>query len=351
MLENKKYKAIDLFSGAGGMSLGFQNAGFEILLAMDNDSHCSKTYKRNFKNTMLVCEDIKEISSNRIIELLNSKPGDLDVVMGGPPCQGFSSVNAKTRFIENPKNILFKQFVRVINDLKPKYFVMENVVGLTTMENGAIKKEILDSFEDIGYKVKVKVLDAVDYGVPQFRKRAFFIGNNLGLPIKFPIPSHGKDAQQTLLSTEKGLKPYATVGDALRGIEDDSNIPNHDIPNHDDKVLERMSFVPEGGTQKDIPEECKPPQRFKNTYGRLNRQNPSFTIHTRFDVASTGSLFHPIKNRALTVREGARIQSFPDDFVFEGPKSSQYRQVGNAVPPKLAEAIATVIVEILSKSN
>lgn len=348
---SKKNNVIDLFCGAGGMSLGFQNAGFEILLGSDFDGNCLSTHKRNFVNSKFIKCDVSELKGEEILSELKMKKGEIDVIIGGPPCQGFSTVNAKDRFIDNPKNKLFKEFVRIIDETKPKCFVMENVVGLTTMENGAVKQEIINSFKEIGYGVEVKVLDAVNYGVPQYRKRAFFMGNNFGANISFPKPTHGKGNGQMTLIPGKMIQPYRTVGDSLNDIKDDDSLPNHEIPIHDEVVLKRMSYVKEGGTQADIPDEHKPPQQFKNTYGRLDRKKPSYTIHTRFDVASTGSLFHPTKNRALTVREGAKLQSFPDNFVFNGLKSSRYRQVGNAVPPLLAQAIANEIIKMLEKNG
>jgi DNA (cytosine-5)-methyltransferase 1 len=351
MINNNAFTMIDLFCGAGGMSLGFQNSGFQPLLGVDFERDCEDTHNLNFKNVPFICGDISQILSDEILYVTKTKPGQVTLITGGPPCQGFSTVNGKSRFLENPKNKLFVEFVRVINDVRPKWFVMENVVGLVSMDNGKVKEAIIKAFNDIGYNVGVQILNAADYGVPQFRRRTVFIGNNCGYPIEFPNPTHGENINQLDIFSSGTLLPYVTVGSALAGITDNSNLLNHDIPVHDEIVLKRMSFVPEGGNQSHIPEEYKPPQQFKNTYGRLHRDKPSHTIHTRFDVASTGSLYHPIKNRALTVREGARIQSFPDWFQFAGKKGSQYRQVGNAVPPLLAEAIGKKIIEIMNGTN
>jgi len=341
-----KISAIDLFCGAGGMSLGLQMAGFEVKLGLDFVKDCEETHKLNFKDVPFICGDISDVKGEDILSKINLKKGELTLVSGGPPCQGFSTVNGKSRFLENPKNRLFLEFVRIIDELSPTWFVMENVLGLMTMESGMVKNAVFEAFNNIGYSVDARVLNAVDYGVPQNRKRSIFIGNNKGYKIEFPEPTHGESNNQTDLFNDSLLIPFLTVGEALGDITNSSDLHNHVLPVHDEIVLERMSHVPEGG---DIPEEIKPPQKFKNTYGRLHRLKPSNTIHTRFDVASTGSLYHPIENRALTVREGARLQSFPDNFKFFGKKGSQYRQVGNAVPPLLAKAIGEKILSIMSQ--
>lgn len=337
----------DLFCGAGGMTLGLKMAGFMPWLGLDFEKDCEATHKLNFPDVPFICGDINKISSDELLSTSGLKQGAVDLIVGGPPCQGFSTVNGKSRFLDNPKNKLFVEFVRVINDLQPKWFIMENVVGLTTMNGGKVKDAVIDAFKQIGYSVEPRILDAANYGVPQFRQRAFFIGNNQGYPIIFPEKTHADNRDQLSLFDKNVLKPYITVGNAIMDLLHGS-YPNHDRPTHAAIVLERMSHVPEGGNQKDIPEHLKPPQLYKNTYGRLDRSKPSYTIHTRFDVASTGSLYHPTENRALTVREGARLQSFPDTFIFAGKKGSQYRQVGNAVPPLLAKAIGEAIIKSMS---
>lgn len=346
-----KFNAIDLFCGAGGMSLGLKMAGYNINLGLDFVKDCEETHKINFPNVPFICGDITEVKGTDILEKIGLKKGEITLISGGPPCQGFSTINGKSRFLENPKNKLFVQFVRIIDELSPTWFIMENVTGLLSMKSGAVKSAIIDAFRNIGYNVEAKVLNAADFGVPQNRKRAIFIGNNAGYNIEFPTPSHGEIKNQLEFFDNNNLLPYRTVGDALDGISNESILPNHVLPIHAEIVLKRMSFVPEGGDQRDIPDEFKPPQKFLNTYGRLHTHKPSNTIHTRFDVASTGSLYHPVENRALTVREGARLQSFPDNYIFAGKKGSQYRQVGNAVPPLLAKAIGQKILSIMSLNS
>lgn len=350
-MSKKKINAVDLFCGAGGFSLGLQMAGFEIELGLDFVKDCEDTHNLNFKNTPFICGDISDIKGSEILDRIGLKKGELTLVSGGPPCQGFSTVNGKSRFLENPKNKLFVQFVRIIDELAPTWFIMENVTGLLSMDSGRVKEAIFKAFKDIGYTIDAKVLNAVDYGVPQNRKRAIFIGNKEGYKTEFPEPTHGNSTSQLGIFGDQKLKSFVTVGETLKDITRKSKLSNHILPTHAEIVLKRMSFVPEGGNQKDIPAEYKPPQKFLNTYGRLNRKKPSNTIHTRFDVASTGSLYHPTENRALTVREGARLQSFPDTYIFSGKKGSQYRQVGNAVPPLLAKALGEKILSIMKKSK
>ncbi len=350
-MKNKKFTAIDLFSGAGGLSLGLENAGFNLKLCLDYIDDCKETHEFNFKNVPFICDDITNVNGKDILKIANVKKGEITLIAGGPPCQGFSTVNGKSRFLENPKNKLFVEFVRIIDEIKPEWFLMENVTGLMSINSGLVKNAIFKSFEKIGYKVDAKILNSADYGVPQKRQRAIFLGTNKNYNIEFPLPTHGESDNQFDFFNDQKLKPFNTVGEALKGITERSKLQNHILPEHDEIVLKRMSFVPEGGNSKDIPEEFKPPQKFLNTYGRLHRKKPSNTIHTRFDVASTGSLYHPTKNRALTVREGARIQSFPDNFKFFGKKGSQYRQVGNAVPPLLAKSIGEKIIQIIKNKK
>ena len=347
----KKFSAVDLFCGAGGMSLGLQMAGFDIELGLDFVQDCEDTHHQNFTNTPFICGDITDVQGTDILDKIGLKKGELTLVSGGPPCQGFSTVNGKSRFLENPKNKLFVQFVRMIDELSPTWFIMENVTGLLSMDSGKVKEAIFKAFKDIGYSVDAKVLNAVNYGVPQNRKRAIFIGNRAGYKNEFPEPSHGSSTTQLGFFENEMLKPVITVGEALKGITKKSKLANHILPTHAEIVLKRMSFVPEGGNQKDIPAEYKPPQKFLNTYGRLHRKKPSNTVHTRFDVASTGSLYHATENRALTVREGARLQSFPDTYIFSGKKGSQYRQVGNAVPPLLAKALGEKLFSVMRKNK
>jgi len=335
---------IDLFCGAGGFSIGLTEAGLKPILAVDFEKDCEKTHHLNYPDSKFYCGDIKSLSSNEILNIIKEQQLEPFIVVGGPPCQGFSTINGKSRLFDNPKNQLFKEFVRVIQDIQPTWFIMENVVGLTTMANGLVEKTIVEHFEALGYHTVVQVLNAADFGVPQFRQRAFFIGNNLGIKFNFPKKTHGSITSQISLFGTSNLLPYVTVGETILNIPKNNNLKNHVHPRHDELVLKRMSFVPEGGNQQNIPAEFKPPQKFQNTYGRLDSTKPSYTIHTRFDVASTGSLFHPKENRALTVREGARIQTFPDWFEFAGGKSSQYRQVGNAVPPLLAKILVNSIL-------
>tara|TARA_B100000427_G_C15507880_1_gene594823 strand:+ start:128 stop:1231 length:1104 start_codon:yes stop_codon:yes gene_type:complete len=367
-MENK-FNVIDLFCGCGGLSNGLEQAGFNTVAGFDNDVNSLKSFSFNHKKSQKFLFDLgniynskhKEMNFNNddTIEEKNIQVSNLNdlksiiseedifLLCGGPPCQGFSSVNAKTRFMDNPKNILFKSYIEFIQAFEPEFILLENVMGLKTLEDGKVLNDILKTFKNIGYNSKCFDANAADYGVPQLRKRVFIIGSrNENIDLSFPLPTHKKPSNQSNLFTDS-LEEWTTVGDAIKDIPSDN--PNHIKYEPADIVKERMSKIKPGENKKVLSEKLQPNTNFNNTYGRLDPNKPSFTIHTRFDTASTGELYHPYENRALTVREGARIQSFKDEFTIFGNKGSQFRQIGNAVPPKLAKAIGIHIIEKLMK--
>ncbi|MHA1381633.1 MAG: DNA cytosine methyltransferase, partial [Candidatus Helarchaeota archaeon] len=281
---------------------------------------------------------------------LEEYKGEIDVVIGGPPCQGFSMAGGKKRngqtglwtgFVDDPRNYLFKEFVRIVDFIRPKFFVMENVAKMATILGGKIKLEVEESFKKIGYNVKSKVLDAADYGVPQHRYRIFIIGTHLNLNISFPKPTYGK--------SDEGMKlePYVTIKEAigdlppLKSGESDS-FPNHVAMNHSEQMLEKMSYIEDGGNRSQIPEGMRPKSGDSRKYIRYNSKAPSICI-----TGDMRKVFHYGQNRALTVRELARIQTFPDDYVFYGSSISQQQQVGNAVPPILAKKLAKKILNLI----
>lgn len=321
---------IDLFSGAGGFSLGFDRAGFKNVFALDINKEWCLTYQNNFPGHSIICDDIKNIKKEEVQKLIKGKR--VDVIIGGPPCQGFSMAgNIGRNFIDDERNYLFKEFARVISLVKPKYFVMENVARLYTHNKGKTKEEVLKAFRKLGYKIEGRILNAADYGVPQLRSRVIFIGNNAGKMIRFPkitsfdykIVKDAIDDLPPLLSGEK------------------SSIPNHEAMNHSLQMLEKMSHVRDGGNRCHIPVEIRPTSGDARKYIRYNSQKPSFCV-----TGDMRKVFHYSQNRALTVRELARLQSFPDQFIIYGSKISQQQQVGNAVPLKLAFAIAKSIIEM-----
>lgn len=322
------FRVIDLFAAPGGMSLGFKMAGFETLLAVDFDKTGSETYARNFPRVKLVTTDIRDLPSDFF-----KKYGNVDVIIGGPPCQGFST--AGRRDPEDERNNLVFQFIRIVNDLQPKWFVMENVYGLATMREGEVVKIIHRRFSDAGYKSKWKILNAANYGVPQKRRRLFFIGNNCGDKIEFPPPTHSPRGQFTL--TGRSLKPYVTVKDTFEG-KDLASLRNHNFPNHSPEVVEKISKVKPG--------EKLYPSRSMGYY-RLKWDEPSWAVA----IAGGGEgLIHPSEDRVISVREAAILQGFPDDFVFCGSISEAKQQVSNAVPPRLAEAIGSALMKKLKQA-
>lgn len=326
-----KYKYIDLFAGAGGMSLGFDKAEFENILAVEYDKCFAETYSFNFPKHNLKVADIKNISNEEIKKLIGNNK--IDVIIGGPPCQGFSIAGKIGRnFIEDERNQLFKEFVRFVEVIKPRIFVMENVAALKTHNKGKTIEEIVKEFERVGYTVKYDVLNAVNYGVPQQRRRIFVIGT-LDKENKFNFP-------------EKTTKQI-TIAEALKGLPklesgETSNIPNHNAMNHSKQMLEKMSYVKDGGNRNDIPEDIRPKSGDIRKYIRYNSNEPSICI-----TGDMRKVFHFNQNRALTGRELARIQTFPDDFIFKGNAGKVQQQIGNAVPPKLAFQIANSVKEVL----
>lgn len=331
------YKIVDLFAGIGGFHLGFEKAGYVTKLATDFDEDCEKFCKKNTPWIPFLRADINDIDNDTIIQYINNE--EIDVLIGGPPCQGFSTIGArisadeKKRRQKDARNVLFKQYIRVLKIIQPKVFLMENVVGMLTLDNGSyiemIKNEFSDLEGEFGYKFDIFILDAVDYGVPQRRKRVFIYGNRIGMSIVPPDKTHGE---------EMYYRPFVTVGDAISDLAGKENeLYNHVPLNHKEKNILRYKLIPEGGR---LPEEDLPPElyrkNFGNTFKRLDRNQPSLTMvpgHNAFPI-------HPWLDRSLTVREAARIQTFDDNLEFVGPRHKQCMQVGNAVPPLLAKAWA-----------
>ncbi|MBQ7007583.1 MAG: DNA cytosine methyltransferase [Ruminococcus sp.] len=349
----KKYKMIDLFSGVGGLSLGFEQVGFEVVLANEYDKSIAQSYINNRNNPNMIVEDITKLP---IHETFKNYRGIVDVCVGGPPCQGYSQ-KGQRKTINDPRNFLFKYFVEVVKEVAPKYFVMENVPNLLTAENGYFKNELTAMFNELGYITNSQVLCAADYGVPQNRHRAVIIGKrNSSIPVEMPKSVKTRttiwDAISDLnyLNSGEGsdlstyqLKAESTYQELLRS--GSVELYNHVATNHAPIALERMAMIPPKGGKEFLPAEHITKSIYSGTWERMDADDISVTITTRFDTPASGKFMHPFLNRAITVREAARIQSFPDTFRFYGTKTSQMKQVGNAVPPLLAQAIAKAIVE------
>ena len=347
-------KVADLFAGVGGLSQGFIKAGCSIEFAVEFDSAIAEAYQKNHPNTTVYNEDISKLDTT----LLKQKHPHVDIIIGGPPCQGFSQ-KGKRLSINDPRNFLFQQFVRFVRDFNPTYFVIENVPNILTTSNGYFKDEIIKEFESLGYSVNCSILCASDFGVPQDRRRAVFIGKKGKETILLPKPNGRsttiKEAIYDLPFIESGegeevskylVPPFSEYQKELRGCSE--VLYNHVATKHSDLALKRLSLIPKGCGKEVLPQEHRTKSIYSGTWCRLLEDGIAATITTRFDTPSSGRFTHPVLNRCLTVREAARIQSFPDNFRFFGNKMSQMKQVGNAVPPLLAYAIA---LQITSNSN
>lgn len=344
---NESLNCIDLFCGCGGLSLGFEKAGFNVLLGIDAWQDAITTFNYNHKNSKGICADLSTLNPEEIEKELNGKT--VDLIIGGPPCQGFSV--AGKRIVDDERNKLYKNFVRFVEYYKPKAFMMENVPNILSIGEGIVKDSIVKDFSDLGYKVVYRILTASDYGVPQNRRRAVFVGLQNGMEFKYPHSTvknriTSKEAisdlpDKTITDGDKyPLEPQSEYQKTMR--ENAKGLYNHRITLHTEQTKRIISLVPDGGNYKDLPLELQNTRKVHIAWTRLDSTKPSFTID-----CGHNHHFHYEYNRVPTVRESARIQSFPDDFVFLGKQGSQLRQVGNAVPPLMAEEIAKQMKKLL----
>lgn len=347
---------LDLFSGCGGISLGFQLAGFNISGGIDIDDDSIKTFQKNFPKSKAICQSLLEYSDDKILDDFGKE--NIDVIVGGPPCQGFSSANRWNKENEDPRNKLFFEYLRFVELLKPKAVVIENVRGILSRDNGFAKNRIEQLLKDLNYNVDCKVLNASDFGVPQNRLRAFFVAIRNDLDETFDFEQLNKKPKVTVKEAigelySLDLDPKTVLkgkpkNDYIKYLRKESQtIFNHEIIYPAKITQDRISHVPQGGNWADIPTELFPNNRnnrHSSAFKRLAEQACSVTIDTG---NAHSNYFHPIYNRIPTVREAARIQSFKDDFILEGSRTSQYRQIGNAVPPLLAKAVADELLKYL----
>ena len=341
----------DLFSGVGGLSQGFISQGFDVEFAIEYDKDIALSYQKNHPSTTMYSQDISTVD----FECIKKNHRTIDVMVGGPPCQGFSQ-KGKRLSINDDRNFMFKRFIDAVQVFKPQYFVLENVPNILTTARGFFKNEIIEGFEKLGYKVIADVLNASDYGVPQNRRRAFFVGTLGNEKLSFPKPKNNKvtvkeaiydlpfisSGEGTQESTYKELARSSFQKKLRNGSK---VLHNHVATNHSKIALERLNLIPKGKGKEVLPQEHRTKSIYSGTWTRLKEDDIAATITTRFDTPSSGLFTHPILNRCLTVREAARIQSFPDSFVFYGSKTNQMKQVGNAVPPLLAAEIAKLILK------
>lgn len=337
-----KNKIIDLFCGCGGLSRGFEMAGFEVEVAVDVWQDAIKTYNHNHKNAVAICEDIHNLNDEYLNEIVER--GEVVGVIGGPPCQGYSTVG--TRDVNDPRNHLYLEYCRVVEKVKPEFFVIENVKGLITLSGGAFRDDIINRFQKLGYHVEYKILNAANYGVPQNRHRVFFVGMKKK---GFEFPKE-KDYIISTLEALGDLPSLECQHESNEYISEPQNeyqnkmrakskkVLNHESTNHTEKTKEIIGMIKDGGKISDLPEEYWSVRKYNKAFQRMLSTGPSNTIDT-----GHRNYFHYKENRIPSVRESARIQSFPDDFEVLGSKTSQYKQIGNAVPPLLAYAIAKAI--------
>lgn len=347
------YNAIDLFCGAGGLSYGFERAGFNILLGIDNDQKALEVFEKNHNGAKSICGDITQIGYDDIKKII--KDQRIDIIVGGPPCQGMSL--SGPRKFDDPRNKLYLSYIRIVDEIKPRAFVIENVPGLVSLFGGQIKDSIIEKFTAMGYKVKYQILCAADYGVPQSRKRVVFVGTREDVEFEYPKKHDTQVTCKMALSDLPALEDelgeeiseYATAPEneyqkLMRARSE--VVHNHVAAAHSEKVKKIIAMVPDGCNYKSLPEEYRNSRNFHVAWTRFASDKPAPTIDT-----GHRHHFHYKYNRVPTVRECARLQSFPDDFVFLGNKTQQFRQVGNAVPPLMAQAIAEQVQAMLEENE
>lgn len=366
-MTDNSWTAIDLFCGAGGLSEGFRQAGFHVLAGNDIDPHAAETFIASHAEAQFLPGPVEQITAGALLGASGLRKRELDCLIGGPPCQAFSVYNHQ-RGLHDKRSGLFYEYLRIVEGLMPKWVVMENVTGITSAGDGRAVHRILSGLTSLGYHVETRILHAEAFGVPQERRRIIFLGNRLGLPIQWPEPTHGpnrepyvrvwdaigdlpplRNGEQPAHALPYCSAPMSTYQAYLRG--NLTRITNHAAPRLAPINSERMKFIPEGGSWRDIPYELLPTgmkraRRCDHTkrYGRLRKDGLASTILTKCDL-HWGAYIHPEQDRVLTVREAARLQSFPDSFQFAGPRTEQYVQVGNAVPPLLAKQLGLALIE------
>lgn len=346
-----QFNILDLFAGAGGFSAGLDKIkNMKTVVAVDFDKYATETFQKNFKNTDVITGDLTDKKiKDQIIKV--SKIKKVNMIIGGPPCQGFS-LKGKNLGFNDPRNFLFLEYYELVKALKPEIFVIENVKNLLNSEKGYFKDQIIEKFSSLGYIINYGVLNAKNFGVPENRERAIIIGSltrSIGLPTGNKNIVTVRDAISDLdyLHSGEGVfecdyknHPRSNYQKKLRG----KKLYNHTVTNHSKTTLEKLEMIPPEGDKSSLPKKLHGKQKFTTTWSRLQWDTYSPTIDTRFDTPSNGRNSHPFLNRSITPREAARIQSFNDDFIFYGPKSSICKQIGNAVPPLLGEAIGKSIV-------
>ncbi len=365
-----------MFCGCGGISSGLRSAGFRIIAGADIQPNYICTFKHNFPEAETITDDLSKVTPEEIMQRLNLASGDLDLLAGGPPCQGFSkNVPRKSRYLDLPNNQLVKTFLHYVEVLKPKLVLMENVAEMKNGFDSFYTQELLERLGADGYHVAHQVLNAADYGVPQKRRRAFFLASRLSKPLKFPLPTHTPSEKIASLGAQLSMlgrsdMHYVSVWDAigdLPSVEHTDQRTHYDyrtepftdyqlrmrgdamsVANHKPRSLalkqyQRLASIGPGQGLKDLPPELRPKSGYSGAYGRLTKEMTAPTITRWVFHPGSGRFGHPTDTRVITIREAARIQGFPDSFEFQGTYTQQAGQVGNAVPPLLVQKIGESI--------
>ena len=359
--------AVELFSGAGGLSVGLERAGFKVAMANEIDKDFAMSFSLNHPGSVMLNEDIHGINFKQ--ELAKINISKVSLVSGGPPCQGFSTVGSKNE--KDARNSLFYEYLRAVAELSPNYVIFENVSGFKKMYKGEAYSTLLAELKNLGYITMSAILEASSFGLPQKRQRTIVIGWQIGLPaVSLPTPTFADEVN--LFCDKKKLSLMAAISDLpvlganqsatryesepqneyqalLRG--DCQDLTEHNSAKYGSKMREILSLIPPGGSVNDLPARLRPKSYFGNTYARLVPDVPSPTITRNFGTPSSSRCVHPFQNRALSTREGARLQGFPDSYKFFGSKTSKNLQIGNAVPPILGEVIAREIMESATAIN
>lgn len=355
------FRILDLFSGAGGFSYGIEkNPHFKTLLALDSNENALKTFKYNLPDSEVVVGDITDSAIKKSI-VEKAKKYNINMIIGGPPCQGFS-LKGKKLGLEDARNYLFKEYLTIVEKIQPEVFIIENVKALFSTSAGWFKNQILDKIQQLGYFVDYGVLTASDFGVPQVRQRAVFICCKIK-QISLPKPIAKKvitvreaisdlaylNSGEGYVEQEYTTQPESTYQRIMR--QNSKKLYNHKASNHAMIAVEKLKMIPPECGKEHLPKKLLGNQKFSGTWGRLKWDFPSPTIDTRFDACSNGTNNHPFLNRSITPREAARLQSFDDKFVFIGSKVQVRQQIGNAVPPLMAKAIADKIYSEISEEK
>lgn len=350
---------LDLFCGIGGLSLGLERAGLDPVGGIDEWEEARGTFEHNLGHPCML-SDLTETTVEEIEDFFGVGAAEIDVIAGGPPCQGFSTVGK--REMDDPRNRLWRHYRDLVGEIRPYYVVIENVEGMVSGHGGRARDNVVAAFGEIGYRMKAKLLVSADYGVPQLRKRVVFLGWLDGLA----EPSHPKSSAEKPVTVAEAIFDLPPLGAGEKKERYESGpeteyqrarrngsevLRNHEAANHTDRLVEIMSHVPDGGNRKSIPDELQPGSGYHNSYARLASWKPAVAVTSNMRKPSSARCTHPKQHRGLTVREGLRLQTFDDDFVVLGSRTKQYLQVGNAVPPLLGEAVGREVLKAYRRNT